>query len=69
MATKKNKSHGTGKPKSFAAKRTMNPTSGEGLPPDQNVPPADAFEQQDPKRRLGNFQTKGEHARTGRRGE
>lgn len=67
MSTKTHKNAKKGKNKGFAQKRTMNPTSARA-----NVPPANAtkdqFQQQDGKRRLGSFEQKGEHARTGNRG-
>jgi hypothetical protein len=55
-----------GSQKTFASKRTMNPSfSGhKGKKLDMN----EAFPQQDAKRRLGGFETAGEHARTGNRG-
>lgn len=57
--TKKQKAKG--KQKTFAKKRTANPTPGQG------PQTGEGFQQQDPKRRLGNFETAGEHARTGTR--
>lgn len=56
-----------GKGKTFASRRTMNPP--EGGPtrkPDKES--TKGFQEQDAARRLGNFETAGEHARTGNRG-
>jgi hypothetical protein len=54
--------------KPSAAKRTPNPAQGgpQGTPDADNAGAPD--QQQDPKRRQGNFEGKGEHARTGNRG-
>jgi hypothetical protein len=42
--------------KTYAKKRTVNPPEGQ---PQEGAP----FRHQDPERRLGNYQGKGEHAR------
>lgn len=46
--------------KSYAKKRTLNPPTGNEL---HETEQGAAFRHQDPERRLGNYQTKGEHAR------
>ena len=65
MAAHKNpKGLSKGQNKTFASKRTLNPGSG-GHPEGQQ---GASSQQQDPQRRLGGFETTGEHARTGSRG-
>ena len=54
---------GTSTVKPIFRKRVLNPTSGI-LNPNRGAP----FNEQDPRRRLGNFVTAGEHARIGGRG-
>lgn len=58
MATKKGKSAA----KASAKKRTLNPPGGT-----QRKPRGDPTTDLDAKRRLGNFETAGEHARVGGR--
>jgi hypothetical protein len=55
-----------GNHKTWASRRTMNPSfsGNRGMKPNMN----EAFPQQDAKRRMGGFETAGEHARTGNRG-
>lgn len=65
MASKK-KSPSKGSQKTFAAKRTMNTPAGGSH--QGNVQSQDKFLEQDPKRRLGGFESAGEHARTGNPG-
>lgn len=63
---KKQKSSSKGSNKTFAAKRTINPPavgSHQG-----NTGSPKASQQQDPARRLGDFERKGDHARGGSRG-
>jgi hypothetical protein len=67
VAKKKKRSNKKGSNKTFASRRTLNPPQGGG------AQRADAgtghpFQDQDPARRLGGFETAGEHARTGSRG-
>jgi hypothetical protein len=50
-----------GTQRTFASKRSMN--AGHG-----NTGTRKAFQQHDPKRRLGSFASTGEHPRTGNRG-
>jgi hypothetical protein len=52
--------------KKFASKRTLNPRLGGGHQP--NLGARKAPQQQDPARRLGSFEGRGSHARTGNRG-
>jgi hypothetical protein len=64
---KKHRSPSKGRNKTFAARRTMNPTldrgSHQASSGDNN-----AFQQHDRSRRLGGFEGAGNHARTGNRG-
>lgn len=66
MSKHKGKSGSKGSQKTFASKRTINPSSSghQGAEPNYNG----TFQEEDPKRRLGGFETTGEHARTGNRG-
>jgi hypothetical protein len=50
----------------FADKRTMNPTGRGGHQPNTGANQGD--QTHDAKNRLGSFEGKGEHARTGHRG-
>jgi len=59
--------HGKGSNKTYSAKRTMNPPQGDGSH-QQATNTGKADQQQDPARRLGGFESAGEHARTGNRG-
>jgi hypothetical protein len=52
--------------KMFADKRTMNPTGRGGHQPNTGANQGD--QTHDAKNRLGSFEGKGEHARTGHRG-
>jgi hypothetical protein len=52
--------------KTFAAKRTMNPSFSGNQHQGSNM--RDSFQQHDAKRRMGGFEQAGEHARTGNRG-
>jgi hypothetical protein len=64
---KKHKSSSKGNQQTFASKRTMNPNfSGTHDHPEDTT--TGAFQQHDAERRLGSFETAGEHARTGNRG-
>jgi hypothetical protein len=67
MSGKKNKSSRKGNQKTFAAKRTINPsfTPGHQHAGSRTV---SGFQQHDARRRLGSFEGAGEHARTGNRG-
>ncbi len=67
MSTKTHRNANKGRNKGFAQKRTMNPASARTNVPPQNAT-KDQFQTQDAKRRLGGFEQKGEHARTGNRG-
>jgi len=67
MADKQSKSSKKGSQKTFASKRTMNPSSGGGTK-QVHSNTKDAFQEQDAARRLGGFEGAGEHARTGNRG-
>ncbi len=58
---KKHKSGSKGSQKSFASKRTMNPTTSG--PPMADTGSNQGFQQQDVQRRLGNFESEGEHSR------
>jgi len=67
MAKSKKKSPGKGSHKTFASGRTPNPPN----PHPQGEEPLNAtapFQEHDARRRLGSFEGKGEHARTGNRG-
>lgn len=66
---KKQKSPGKGNQKSFASKRTMNPPQGM-VPPENAAQEGSnkAFQQHDANRRLGDYEGRGNHARTGNRG-
>ena len=55
-----------GSQKTFASRRTMNPSFSGNQGQHSNM--KDAYQQQDGKRRLGGFEGEGEHARTGNRG-
>lgn len=48
--------------KSTAKKRTLNPSGGS-----RSKTTGQPFQEQDPKRRLGNYESAGEHARVGGR--
>src|SRR5437764_198330 len=66
MAGKK-KSSKKGSNKTFASKRTMNPPqAGDSHP--HGTETTGSFQQHDAQRRLGGFEGRGEHARTGNRG-
>jgi hypothetical protein len=60
------KKPGKGQEKTFASERTMNPTGSGGHQPDKGK--NQGFQPHDPANRLGSFEGKGEHARTGNRG-
>ncbi len=66
MAGKK-KSASKGKTKTFASKRTANPP-GPHPHGKHNLNATSAFQDHDAQRRLGDFEGRGEHARTGNRG-
>jgi hypothetical protein len=68
MAKKTHKSSKKSDNKGFAEKRTMNPPN-EGGEHQHSTGDSKTFEHQDEKRRLGNFEGRGEHARTGNRGD
>jgi hypothetical protein len=63
---KKNKSPKKGMNKTFASRRTLNPTAGHEGP--QNLKAPSSFQAHDALNRMGSFETRGEHARTGNRG-
>jgi hypothetical protein len=63
---KKAKSSSKGNQKTFASKRTMNPTGGPRQQADTRGTGGD--QEHDEKNRLGSFAGKGEHARTGNPG-
>ena len=64
---KKHKDPGKGSQKTFASKRTLNPSfSGRGRHAGSSQ--GSGFQQHDAQRRLGSFEGAGEHARTGNRG-
>jgi len=66
MAAKKHKGSKKTSDKLFADKRTVNPPQeGAGQ---QNQGQGNHFQDQDEARRLGGFETAGEHARTGNPG-
>jgi len=67
MADNKSKSPSKGSQKTFASKRTINAPQGDRSH-GANVGPGPSDQQQDAARRLGSFEGKGEHARTGNRG-
>lgn len=69
MQNKKNRSSSKGSNQTFAAGRTLNPpqTAGKTQHGDGTNQGA-SFQEQDPQRRLGSFEGRGEHARTGSRG-
>ncbi len=67
MSSKTHKNANKGKNKGFAGKRTMNPAGGMGSQ-QQNTGAHAAFQEHDPSNRMGSFEGKGEHARTGNRG-
>jgi hypothetical protein len=67
MATKKHKSGSKGSSKTFASRRTMNPSSAGRRQHAQSSTVA-GFQQHDAAGRLGSFEGAGEHARTGSRG-
>lgn len=52
----------------YADNRRLNPADGSNAPKPDNTHTGNKH-QQDPERRLGNYQQAGEHARTGRRGQ
>jgi hypothetical protein len=52
-----------GSQKTFAGKRSMNVPQGQG-----NMGNTKAFQEHDTARRLGSFEGRGNHARTGNRG-
>lgn len=64
---KQNKSASKGSNQSFADRRTANPPHGGANPAHADTQGA-PFHEQDAERRLGSFEGKGEHARTGNRG-
>jgi hypothetical protein len=67
MKDHKDKSSTKGSNKTFANKRTMNPPTGEGShQADTGMGTAD--QQHDAANRLGSFEGKGNHARTGNPG-
>jgi hypothetical protein len=66
MMHHKGKSASKGSQKTFASKRTMNPSFSGNQHKKSNM--KDSFQQHDGKRRMGGFETAGEHARTGNRG-
>ena len=67
MATKKKKSSGKGSNKTFASKRTVNPPQTSKKVKGE-TPEIAGFQPQDALRRLGDFEGRGQHARTGNRG-
>ena len=67
MGSKKTTSS-KGKLKTFASRRTINPTSSGGHQHAGSTGEGGTFQSQDAARRLGGFETAGEHARTGNRG-
>lgn len=64
---KKQKSMAKGRNKTFASKRTANPPQG-GRRGGENLKATSAFQHHDALGRLGSFEGRGEHARTGNRG-
>jgi hypothetical protein len=68
MNRKKHKSPSKGRQKTFASGRTPNPTNGGRAPGEQNLKALSGFQQHDALNRMGSFEGRGEHARTGSRG-
>ncbi len=66
MGHKKGKSGRKGSQKSFASRRTINPSSSGNSQPSSVT--TGSFQEHDAQGRQGSFETAGEHARTGNRG-
>jgi hypothetical protein len=64
----KNATSGKGTNSTFGSRRTMNPTSAPGGRLGRSPDNTKTFQQMDAKRRQGDFEGTGEHARTGNRG-
>lgn len=67
MATKKSAGAGKSRAKTSVARRTMNPPGGNA-PHRGSTGSRKAFQQHDRAGRLGSFEGRGNHARTGNRG-